>query len=73
LWFRAVLGTSLLMSIIFSSSAFTLGGYAGSISKLSAAIFFFAFGMKMRRNRLISLVFLGISVWCLYLAWDALS
>lgn len=72
LWFRVVLGVSLLASIVFSSSAFPLEGYAGSVSKLAAAIFFSAFGMIMRRNRRVFLLFIAVTVLCLYLAWDAL-
>ena len=39
LWFRMVVSITFLASIVLSSSAFSLGGYSGSISKLAAAIF----------------------------------
>lgn len=72
LWFRMIVGISLLASIVFSSSAFPLSGYAESVSKLAAAIFFGAFGLKMRRNRRVSVLFLAISALCLYLSLVAL-
>lgn len=72
LWFRLVVGISLLTSIVFSSSAFPLGGYSESVSKLAAVIFFGAFGMNMRRNRRVSILFYAISALCLYLSLNAL-
>lgn len=72
LWFRMVVGFSLLASIAFSSSAFSLGGYSESVSKLAAAIFFGAFGLNMRCNRRISIVFFAVTAVCLYLSLDAL-
>lgn len=73
LWFRLLILSALLASIVFSSSVFTLGGYAESISKFSAAIFFIAFGVKMRRNTKVFTVFLGLAVLCLFLAWNHLG
>lgn len=62
LWSRMVVGISLLASIVLSGSAFSLGGYAGSVAKLAAAILFGAFGMNMRQNRRISLLFFALAV-----------
>ncbi|TLS51242.1 hypothetical protein FE782_16050 [Paenibacillus antri] len=67
-----LIGLSLLASIVFSSSAFPLGGYAASVSKLAAAVFFGAIGFNMRRNRRISILFFAIVALCLYLSWDVL-
>jgi len=72
LWFRMVVVISLLMSIVLSSSAFSLGGYSESVSKLAATVFFGAFGVNMWRNRRISLIFFAIAVLCLYVSLDAL-
>ncbi|WP_339819839.1 hypothetical protein MKZ15_03380 [Paenibacillus sp. FSL R7-0216] len=72
LWFRMGVVISLLSSIVFSSSVFSLGGYSDSVSKLAAMIFFGAFGFNMRRNRRISFLFFAVSAACLYLSLDAL-
>jgi len=72
IWFRMVVGISLLTSIVLSSSVFPLGGYSESVSKLAAAIFFGAFGVNMWRNLRISLLFSALGVLCLYTSWNTL-
>ncbi|MRN54890.1 hypothetical protein [Paenibacillus monticola] len=68
MWFRVFIIVTLLTSIIFSNSLFT-NAYSQSISKLAAALFFAAYGIKMRRNTAISVILLGAAVVCLFLAW----
>lgn len=72
LWFRMLVGISLLASIVLSSSAFPLGGYSEGLSKLAAAVFFVAFGINMRRNRRVSFLFLALAALCLALSWASL-
>lgn len=72
LWVRTIFVISLSVSIVFSSSAIPLGGYAESVSKLAAAIFFGTVGTAMRRNRRLMLLFVALTALCLYLSWDAL-
>lgn len=72
LWFRTIVGISLLASIVFSSPAIPLGGYSESVSKLAAALFFGTVGTAMRRNRPILLLFVALTALCLYMSWDAL-
>ncbi|NIK79563.1 hypothetical protein FHS15_004724 [Paenibacillus castaneae] len=73
LWFKMLILTTLLVSIIFSSSAFSDNSYYRSLAKLTAAIFFCAYGFKMRRNRQISTVFFVLAVICIYLSWSSLK
>jgi hypothetical protein len=68
LWFKILISLTLLISIIFSSSFFLNHGFYQSISKLAAAFFFGAFGFKMRRNLLTSVVLYAAAVLCIYLA-----
>ncbi|TXK80935.1 hypothetical protein [Paenibacillus sp. N3.4] len=69
LWFKALVIITLLISFIFSSSSFTEQPYYQSISKLAAAIFFLAYGMKFRRNRMMFVLFCIGALLCLYLSW----
>ncbi|WP_173107208.1 hypothetical protein [Bacillus sp. KH172YL63] len=70
LWFKALIITTLLCSIIFSSSLFAgHDGFQG-FSKIAAAIFFGAYGIKMRRNLRLSILFFilagvcgGLAIW----------
>jgi hypothetical protein len=73
LWFRILISTTLLISLVFSSSFFSDHAYFQSISKLAAAIFFSAYGYKMRRNRVNSVLFFSLAGVCLYLSWLAIS
>lgn len=71
LWFRLLISTMLLMSIIFSSSSF--GGHYHSASKLAAAILFATYGIKMRRRRVNAIGLFALSAVCLYLSWNSLN
>jgi hypothetical protein len=51
LWFKILIPSTFLISIIFSSSFFSNNAYFQSLSKLAAAIFFCAYGIKFRSNR----------------------
>jgi hypothetical protein len=69
LWFKILIFTTLLISIIFSSSYFSDYAYYQSCSKLAAAIFFGAYGIKMRRNLQVSVIFFAVAALCIYLSW----
>ena len=68
LWFKILISITLLISIIFSSSFFSNYAYYQSFSKLAAAIFFCAYGIKMRRNLKTSVILFTLSVICIYLS-----
>ena len=68
LWFKILISTTFLISIIFSSSFFSNNAYYQSCSKLAAAIFFCAYGIKMRRNLQISVILFTLAVICIYLS-----
>lgn len=68
LWFKILVSTTLLSSIIFSSSFFSNNAYYQSGSKLTAAIFFCAYGIKMRRNLLNSVFLFTAAIVCIYLS-----
>jgi hypothetical protein len=72
LWFKLLISFTLLSSIILSSSTFSNMPAYQSISKLAAAIFFCAYGFKLRMNRLISILFFTVAAICIYLAFLAL-
>jgi hypothetical protein len=69
LWFKILISTTLLISFIFSSSFFANNTYYQSCAKLATATFFCAFGIKMRRNVLTSVIFFTLAVLCIYLSW----
>ncbi|QFF97563.1 hypothetical protein PB01_01330 [Psychrobacillus glaciei] len=65
LWFKMLISTTLLASIVFSSSFFSDSVYFQSCSKLAAAIFFCAYGFKLRKslkNSLILFILAGICI-----------
>lgn len=62
LWFKVFISLTLLASILFSSSIFSDHVYSNMIAKLAAAIFFGSYGIKMRRNRQISVIFFALTV-----------
>lgn len=62
LWFKIFISLTLLASILFSSSMFSDYVYSNIIAKLAAAIFFCSYGIKMRRNRQISVIFFALTV-----------
>ena len=68
LWFKILISTTLLISIIFSSSFFSNNAYFQSCSKLAAAIFFCTYGIKMRRNLKNSVILFTLAVICIYLS-----
>ncbi|OME86076.1 hypothetical protein BK120_08785 [Paenibacillus sp. FSL A5-0031] len=72
LWYRAINVISSWVSIVLSTAAISLDGYEESVSKQAVAIFFGTFGINMRRNKRISLLFFVLAGLCLYLSWDAL-
>jgi amino acid permease len=57
LWFKILISSTFLISIIFSSSIFSDNAYFQSLSKLAAAIFFITYGIKLRSNRVTSVIF----------------
>ncbi len=68
LWFKTLISVTLLSSIIFSSSFFSYNAYYQGVSKLAAAIFFCAYGIKMRRNRRNSAILFTAAIICFYLS-----
>lgn len=59
LWFKMLISKTLFVTIIFSSTFFANNPYYQSFSKLAAAIFFCAYGIKYWSNRLTSVIFLS--------------
>ena len=72
LWFKLIISITFLASIILSSSYFSHQAYLQSSSKLAAAIFFFTYGMKIRRSFGKALILFACSVLCIYLSIMAL-
>lgn len=72
LWFRLLISISFLASVIFSSSYFSNTSIYESLSKLAAAIFFSAVGMKLRMNRLVSILLFTAAAICIYLSIHSL-
>ncbi|WP_316569496.1 hypothetical protein [Neobacillus sp. YIM B06451] len=70
-WFKLLIITSLVGSILFSSSYFSGNEYFQSLSKLSAAIFFTAYGLKFRYNRIVFSIFTVVAALCIYLSITA--
>ncbi|OMC71702.1 hypothetical protein BK126_06475 [Paenibacillus sp. FSL H7-0326] len=70
LWFKSLILSTLIISILFSSSFFSHNEYYQSAAKLAAAIFFFAYGFKYRSNTKISVLFFILMIFCMYLSWD---
>ncbi|MFD2443917.1 hypothetical protein ACFSO7_07950 [Bacillus sp. CGMCC 1.16607] len=67
-WFKILIVTTLLVSFIFSSSFFSYNPYYESLSKLAAAIFFGAYGIKMRRSTLTAVILITLAAICIYLS-----
>lgn len=72
-WFKVLVSSTLLIAIIFSTTFFSDKGYYQIIAKLATAIFFSAYGIKFRRNNLISVIFFALAVICFYLTWDKID
>lgn len=70
MWFKVLIIVTLLTAIIFSSSTFK-ASYQ-SLAKLAAAIFFIAYGVKLRHSRLVSTIMFLVAGISLYLAWTLL-
>jgi hypothetical protein len=68
LWFKILISVTFLASIILSNSIFSNHAYLQSCSKLAAAIFFCAYGIKFRRNFRTALIFFACTVICIYLS-----
>jgi hypothetical protein len=68
LWFKILISSTLLISIIFSSSFFANNPYLQSCSKLAAAIFFCAYGIKLKSSRVTSVILFILSALCIYLS-----
>jgi hypothetical protein len=73
LWFKLLISTTLLISFIFSSSYFSNNAYLQSGSKLAAAIFFCAYGIKMRRNLVTAIILFTAAVLCIFLSIQAIN
>ena len=73
MWFKILIIVTLLISIVFSNSFFSNHAYYQSYSKLAAAIFFCAYGIKMRRNRTPSLLLFISAIICIYLSILAMN
>ncbi|SFE66913.1 hypothetical protein SAMN05428981_107156 [Bacillus sp. OV194] len=71
MWFKLLIIAALLISIIFSSSYFSHLAYDESISKLAAAIFLGAYGIKFRRSPLTSIILFVAAAIGIYLAISA--
>lgn len=65
LWFKVLISLTFLISVIFSGMENVV---FQSLSKLAAAIFFTAYGIKFRYNRIVSLLFFTAALICIYLA-----
>jgi hypothetical protein len=72
LWFSLLISISFLTSIIFSSSYFSNASFYEGLSKLAAAIFFIAVGIKLRMNRLVSILLFTAAAICIYLSIQTL-
>ncbi|MCM3691977.1 hypothetical protein [Neobacillus niacini] len=72
LWFRLLITISFLASVIFSSSYFSNASIYEGLSKLAAALFFIAVGMKLRMNRVVSILLFTASAICIYLSIQTL-
>jgi hypothetical protein len=66
-WFKVLIAGSLLLSILFSSSVFSGDAFQGA-SKAAAAVFFGAWGIKLKASRGASVAMFLLSAACLGLA-----
>jgi hypothetical protein len=62
LWFKVLIITTLLASIVFSGSYFSNNPFYESVSKLAAAIFFISYGIKFRKNLLTSVLLVAVAI-----------
>lgn len=68
LWFKILISVTFLASIVLSNSAFSNHAFLQGCSKLAAAIFFCAYGIKFRKNVRTALLFFACFVLCIYLS-----
>ena len=73
LWFKLLVSSTFLASVIFSSTFFSYNAYYVSGAKVAAAIFLGAYGFKMRRIRKYSIPLFILSGISLFLAWIMLA
>ncbi|MCM3633698.1 MULTISPECIES: hypothetical protein [Paenibacillus] len=71
LWFKVLIPLTFIASLLFSSSLFSYNSNYDSLAKLSAALFFLVFGLKLRRNVKVSAVFFVLGIVCLALSWSS--
>jgi hypothetical protein len=72
LWFKILVTSTFLISIIFSSSFFSNQAVYESFSKLAAAVFFGTCGYKMRGNLKTAVILFGAAAICLILSITAI-
>jgi hypothetical protein len=68
LWFKILVTVTFIASIVLSNSIFSNHAYLQGCSKLAAAIFFCAYGIKFRGNFRTALLFFSCAVICIYLS-----
>lgn len=73
LWFKFVIISSLLISVLFSSSLFSEHGYYQSAAKWAAAIFFLTYGIKFRKNTKVAVIFFLLMSVSIYLSFGHLK
>lgn len=71
-WFKVLILSSLIISMVFSASYFEDQVVYEGISKLAAGIFFCAYGIKFRMNRRVSFLFYVLALFCTILAFKAI-
>jgi carbon starvation protein CstA len=72
MWFKMLILATLLISVIFSSSYFSYNASYQVLAKLAAAIFFGAYGIKLRNNRKVSVMFFSLAAICIYIGMKIL-
>jgi len=72
LWFKIIIPLTFISSLLFSSSLFSYNSNYDSLAKIAAAMFFIVFGIKLKRNKKISIVFFALGLVCIYLSWSEL-
>lgn len=70
LWFKVLVLTTLVISIVFSGSVFSSS--VQSIAKFAAAVFFCTYAIKFRRIVKVSVAFYVLAGLCLFVAWGRL-
>lgn len=73
LWFKVLIISTLVSSILFSSSLFANRPIFESIAKFTAAIFFCTYAIKLRRKQMVSMVFFVLTALCIYFSWSFIT